>query len=151
MVPTLTAQAAYPQATLQTLWFKLDAKKDAISLEASIVKIAVVGKSSQETGALAGSPPREETAGAQRSGNVYCRIVDCRPLIKALRERIDGAIDSLAYYPLWALALASAAVINTMFASVRARSWEIGILRSLGLTRSQILRQVIESWRRAEP
>ena len=45
--------------------------------------------------------------------------------------------------PLGALAVASLGVTNTIAASVRTRRWQLGVLRSVGLTRGQLLRLVL--------
>jgi putative ABC transport system permease protein len=42
-----------------------------------------------------------------------------------------------------AMAVASLGVANTVMASVRSRQWQFGILRSIGVTRSQLLRLVL--------
>ena len=42
-----------------------------------------------------------------------------------------------------ALAVSSLGVTNTIMASIRTRRWQFGILRSIGVTRSQLLRLVI--------
>ena len=85
----------------------------------------------------------EAAAGPQWDSPVYCRIADTRAMPASIRQRADGIIDAMTNYPLLALGLASLAVINTMMVSVRARSWEMGILRSIGLTRWQLLRQIL--------
>ena len=41
------------------------------------------------------------------------------------------------------MAVASLGVTNTIMASIRSRLWELGILRSIGVTRSQMLRLVL--------
>jgi len=75
--------------------------------------------------------------------SVYCRVTDTAAMTQAIRNRSEGIIQALTFYPLLALGLASLAVVNTMILSVRARNWESGILRSLGLTRGQLLRYVL--------
>jgi len=42
-----------------------------------------------------------------------------------------------------AMAISSLGVTNTVMASVRSRSWQFGILRSIGTTRSQLVRLVM--------
>jgi putative ABC transport system permease protein len=42
-----------------------------------------------------------------------------------------------------AMAVASLGVVNTVMASIRSRLWQFGVLRSIGLTRGQLLRLVI--------
>src|SRR5438874_12780204 len=42
-----------------------------------------------------------------------------------------------------AIAVASLGVTNTIMASIRSRRWQFGILRSIGVTRSGLLRLVL--------
>ena len=42
-----------------------------------------------------------------------------------------------------AMAVASLGVTNTVMAGIRTRRWQFGVLRSIGVTRSQLLRLVL--------
>ena len=41
------------------------------------------------------------------------------------------------------MAVAALGVTNTIMASIRSRRWELGVLRSIGVTRGQLLRMVL--------
>lgn len=73
----------------------------------------------------------------------YVKITERNDLLGWLSWRADSVIWSLTRFPLLALIIASLAVFNTVFASVQARSWQFGILRGVGLSRSQLFRLVI--------
>lgn len=73
----------------------------------------------------------------------YCRVTDTAAMTRSIQARAEGIINDNLQYPLMVLALASLAVVGTMMASVRVRSWEFGVLRSVGLTRGQLLRMVL--------
>lgn len=60
--------------------------------------------------------------------------------IQQLLSRLLLLVSSVAYA---ALAVASLGVTNTIMASIRSRRWQFGILRSIGTTRSQLLRIVL--------
>ena len=47
------------------------------------------------------------------------------------------------YLPLITLLVTSLGVVNTVMASVRARRWEFGVLRSQGVTRSGLFRMIL--------
>ena len=49
----------------------------------------------------------------------------------------------LSQVPLVAMIITAFGVLNVMLASVRARRWEMGVLRSLGFTRATIIRTII--------
>jgi putative ABC transport system permease protein len=57
--------------------------------------------------------------------------------------RADLVIWSLSQLPLITLLVTSLGVVNTVMASVRARRWELGVMRALGVTRSGLFRLVL--------
>ncbi len=65
---------------------------------------------------------------------------DIREVIAA---RADGMIWGMSQLPLITLAIASLGVVNTVMASIRARRWEIGVLRAIGVTRAQLFRLIV--------
>ncbi len=62
---------------------------------------------------------------------------------KQITERADGIIWALSQLPLVTLAVTSLGVINTVLASIRARRWDLGVLRALGVTRFTLFRLII--------
>ncbi|MCB9884838.1 MAG: ABC transporter permease [Planctomycetes bacterium] len=128
-VPPSTARAAYPEAAYKTLWYRLVKGVEPGSLEGPLTALLSPGAESTSTSAAEGQP--------------YLRIVNARTVGSGLQAKVDQVIRNLSTYPLWALLLAGAAVVNTLLAAIRARSWEIGILRSIGQTRGEIVRLIL--------
>ena len=62
---------------------------------------------------------------------------------KQITARADGIIWALSQLPLITLAVTSLGVINTVLASIRARCWDLGVLRALGVTRFTLFRLII--------
>jgi putative ABC transport system permease protein len=60
-----------------------------------------------------------------------------------INARASGMIWASCYLPLITLIVTSLGVVNTVMASVRARRWEFGILRSQGITRSGLFRMIL--------
>jgi putative ABC transport system permease protein len=60
--------------------------------------------------------------------------------IQTTLQRLLLLVSSVSFA---ALAVASLGVTNTIMASIRTRRWSFGILRSIGVTRSQLLRMVL--------
>jgi putative ABC transport system permease protein len=60
-----------------------------------------------------------------------------------IMTRASGMIWASCYLPLITLLVTSLGVVNTVMASVRARRWEFGILRSQGVTRSGLSRMIL--------
>src|SRR5437764_6062143 len=67
--------------------------------------------------------------------------------VRQIKHGIETAFSDLlllvTIVPLAAMAVASLGVTNTIMASIRTRRWQFGILRSIGLTRRELLRLVI--------
>jgi len=57
--------------------------------------------------------------------------------------RADDAIWAMSQLPLITLLVTSLGVVNTVMASVRARRWEMGVMRALGVTRSGLFRMIL--------
>ena len=64
-------------------------------------------------------------------------------LNNSLNFRASGVIRTMTQMPLIILLLSTIAVINTMVVSVRARRWEMGILRACGITRFGLVRMIL--------
>jgi putative ABC transport system permease protein len=60
-----------------------------------------------------------------------------------VRERADNIIWALSELPLVTLLVTSLGVINTVLSSIRARRWDLGVLRALGLTRFGLFRLIV--------
>ncbi|MBN2292667.1 MAG: ABC transporter permease [Pirellulales bacterium] len=60
-----------------------------------------------------------------------------------ITARASGMIWASCYLPLITLLVTSLGVVNTVMASVRARQWEFGVLRSQGITRSGLFRMIL--------
>ncbi|HZL33993.1 MAG TPA: FtsX-like permease family protein [Tepidisphaeraceae bacterium] len=67
--------------------------------------------------------------------------------VRDLKDKIETAfyrlLHLLSVVAFAAMAVASLGVTNTIMAGVRSRRWQFGILRSIGVTRSQLLRLVL--------
>lgn len=62
---------------------------------------------------------------------------------REIRERADGIIWALCQLPLVTLAVTALGVVNTVASSVRARRWDLGVLRAVGLTRFGLFRLIL--------
>jgi putative ABC transport system permease protein len=67
--------------------------------------------------------------------------------VRQIKENIVKAFDRLlllaSTVAFAALAVASLGVTNTVMAGIRSRRWQFGVLRSIGVTRGQLLRLVL--------
>jgi putative ABC transport system permease protein len=81
--------------------------------------------------------------GETKVNKQYIKITERADLTQRLNRRADDVIWSLTRFPLLALVIASLAVFNAIFASVRSRYWQFGILRGVGLSRWQLFRLII--------
>jgi putative ABC transport system permease protein len=67
--------------------------------------------------------------------------------VRKIKREIIAGFDKLllllSTIAFSAMAVAALGVTNTVMASVRSRQWQFGILRSIGVTRGQLLRLVL--------
>lgn len=62
---------------------------------------------------------------------------------QSLGQRGGAAVNAMGWLPLITLLVVSLGIVNTIVMSVRARKWEFGILRAVGLRRFTLMRLVI--------
>ena len=60
-----------------------------------------------------------------------------------IRGRADNIIWALSELPLITLLVTSLGVMNTVLSSIRARRWDLGVLRALGVTRFGLFRLIV--------
>jgi putative ABC transport system permease protein len=161
IVPEATATEIYPGAGYKTFWFRLAQGVKANSLEVPMIRIVdpTAKVSAPPTRGGPGGPSGPSGTAIKRAGpggrdgrgrpgpriesEYYARVTDKNDMTAQIKNRADGIIESMTLYPLMALGLSALAVVGTMITSVRVRTWELGVLRSLGLMRGQLLRQVL--------
>ncbi len=93
-------------------------------------------------GAAAAGPTGPMGRGRGGPGsNIQFRSAD--GVRREIRERADGIIWALCQLPLVTLAVTALGVVNTVASSVRARRWDLGVLRAVGLTRFGLFRLIL--------
>lgn len=86
---------------------------------------------------------RDVAIGAHADGRPSVRampVEDIRNMIRGAAKRWIWVISQI---PLVSLAIAGLGVLSVILASVRARRWELGVLRALGFTRWTLVRAVL--------
>ncbi|TWU10928.1 ABC transporter permease [Allorhodopirellula heiligendammensis] len=67
--------------------------------------------------------------------------------VQGIREQLEGGARRwlwvISYVPLIALLIACLGVVNVMLASVRARRWEFGVMRAMGITAGDLTKAII--------
>lgn len=71
------------------------------------------------------------------------RVADVRQLKAMIQSGLAHLLKVATSVAWGALAVASLGVANTIVASIRSRMWQFGVLRSIGLTRSTLLRIIL--------
>jgi len=79
----------------------------------------------------------------QQLGMQGMKIGDIRAIKFAVQEGFRKLLLFVSSVAIAAMAVASLGVTNTIMASIRSRRWTFGVLRSIGVTRSQLLRMVV--------
>ncbi|QDT49004.1 Macrolide export ATP-binding/permease protein MacB [Symmachiella dynata] len=83
---------------------------------------------------------------SQMSGNgeePTVRIMPVEAIRDKTRTNAAGWIWAISQLPILATAIAAIGVLNVILASVRSRQWELGVLRSIGISQSEIIRAIL--------
>ncbi|MFT3881119.1 MAG: ABC transporter permease [Gemmatales bacterium] len=120
--------------SIDYFWFNTDGKASEKEIEASMQTL--IEKHAGETFAAHG-------AGDIISYRPSARVTATETIQRAITSRADAMIWGMGEIPLVTLLVTSLAVVNTIAASVRARRWEMGVLRATGVTRSGLFRLVL--------
>ncbi len=70
-------------------------------------------------------------------------VSDVRQIKKGIQDGVNNMLLLVSTVAFAAMGVASLGVTNTIMASVRTRRWQFGVLRAIGVTRSQLLRMVV--------
>lgn len=125
----VAADFGLPGAT--HLWFDYD------SPQADPKRIS---EAAQTIYAAAIPPPAASDAGQESPKVRLMAVEDIRRMTRSNAARWIWAISQL---PLIAVLIAGLGVLNVILASVRSRRWEMGVLRSIGVTQSAIVRAIL--------
>jgi putative ABC transport system permease protein len=115
-------------------WLDFDGTQPVNKIEASLQKIAE--RNSGEKFLTAG-------VGEVTAYRPFARLTATETVREGINRRADGMIWGMSQLPLVTLLITTLAVANTMIASVRARTWDMAILRSIGTTRGELVRLVL--------
>lgn len=116
------------------IWLNLQPNSNLAAVEAKFQAIAE---------RRAGETFTADGVGEVTAYRPFARMTASENVRKAIKRRADSMIWGMSYLPLVTLVIMSLAVANTIIASVRSRTWEFGVMRSIGVTRSQLARLVI--------
>jgi putative ABC transport system permease protein len=83
------------------------------------------------------------TIGPNRDNQPYIRVMPVEWIRCIVRSHAKQWIWAMSRLPLIMLLITCVGVLNAMLASVRARRWDLGVLRAIGLTRWTLVRMVV--------
>jgi putative ABC transport system permease protein len=78
----------------------------------------------------------------KKLGEREMQVGDVRAIKYQMEQTFSELLLLIAFVPFSAMFIASLGVTNTIMASIRTRRWQLGVLRSVGLTRSQLIRLI---------
>jgi len=76
-------------------------------------------------------------------GTMNMRAFDVRQIKSAIQGAFGKLLLLMSTVAFAAMAVSSLGVTNTIMASIRSRSWQFGILRSVGTTQGQLIRLIL--------
>ncbi|MDD4270164.1 MAG: ABC transporter permease [Thermoguttaceae bacterium] len=119
---------------IEFCWFNVDSSVPLADIEAAMQSLA-----DRHAGETYRSPDHGEVTAHRPSA----RVTAAKALRASINQRADAVIWGMSQLPLVTLAVASLAVVNTIVTSTRMRRWEMGVLRSQGMTRGALVRLVL--------
>ncbi len=139
------------RATL--FWVNLDGRATESEIKAALEPIALRNYDASlaadlrderpEMGAgPLGDPGRAGRRGG-RSAETSVTLRSAEGVRAEIRSRADNIIWELGKLPLVTIAVTSLGVVNTVLSSIRARRRDLGVLRSMGLTRFALFRLIL--------
>jgi putative ABC transport system permease protein len=140
--PYETVRRDFNTGRASVFWGDMDGSATEDQIKAAIQPIAARNFDAKSTPA--------PTTGAGRPGGAHrgplganVTLASAVGVREQIRERADNIIWALSELPLVTLLVTSLGVINTVLSSIRARRWDLGVLRALGLTRFGLFRLIV--------
>jgi putative ABC transport system permease protein len=127
------------------IWMNVDPSLGADAKRATVVKIGEALRPIADRYLDERQPagvPGTSSMGATMFGQSL-RISTPDEVRVRILGRADDVIWAMCQLPLITLLVTSLGVVNTIMASVRARRWELGVLRALGVTRWAMFRMIL--------
>lgn len=87
--------------------------------------------------------PAHDSTAEPQAGDALVRIMPAEEIRQMTRRNAARWMWGVSVVPLLATIIAGLGVLNVMLASVRSRHWELGVLRSIGITQSSIVRAIV--------
>jgi putative ABC transport system permease protein len=145
--PFLEVRRDFAIDRITFFWMNLDGTATEDEIKASLQTIAQrnfdlnLAKARQR-----GRGPMGELGfgdGRRRGYTASVNLQSAEGVRKTVNARADGIIWTLSLLPLVTLAVASLGVVNTVLSSIRARRWDMGVLRAVGVTRFELFRMIL--------
>jgi putative ABC transport system permease protein len=133
--PYETVRRDFNTGRPSVFWGDMDGSANEDQIKGAIQLIAAANLDAKPA-----TTPRGPRRGSARASVTLASAEGAR---KEIRERADNIIWALSELPLVTLLVTSLGVINTVLSSVRARRWDLGVLRALGLTRFGLFRLIV--------
>lgn len=134
---------------VEFVWLNAEPGTAKADLEDRLKPLAAAGgarggpKSGGPPGGKGASRPETGVGGSRGLGPEPLRVTMLDDVRSGLRDRGGAAVLAMGLLPLITLLVVSLGVVNTVAASVRARRWEFGVLRAVGLRRFGLMKLVV--------
>ncbi|WP_422929588.1 ABC transporter permease [Singulisphaera sp. PoT] len=107
--------------------------------------LEVIAKSGSDHRAAAEPTPEgmRQPPGPRRMPAASVTLRSAEGVRTQIRQRADNIIWALSELPLITLLVTSLGLVNTVLSSIRARRWDMGVLRALGVTRLGLFKLIV--------
>jgi putative ABC transport system permease protein len=147
--PYETVKRDFHISRISIFWGNMDGSATEAEIKSAIQPIA--NRNLAVRPAVSPAANSAETEGRPLPGTMRRRdsisamvtVTTADSVRKQIRERADNIIWALSELPLVTLLVSSLGVVNTILSSIRARRWDLGVLRAMGLTRFGLFRLIL--------
>lgn len=129
-----SVREAFGLPSTEFFWLNRSPDSSREGIESALQLIAEKG---------AGQTFRADGLGEVTAYRPFARVTFRENIDQSIRLRADSMIQGMSYLPLVTLAIMSLAIANAILASVKSRTWEFGVLRSIGMTRGQLAKLIL--------
>lgn len=120
---------------IRFFWLNTDGSTTQAEVAAAAQRIAERSTNARFSIAAFGFPSVDD--------GLSIRVTSAAEVRSRIGARADGMIWGMSQLPLVTLMVTSLGVVNAILASVRARRWDMGVLRAIGYTRWSLVRLVL--------
>ncbi|WP_422929737.1 ABC transporter permease [Singulisphaera sp. PoT] len=128
---------------ISMFWGDTSGSRSEDRIKADLEVIAKRGSDPKAAAAMPVPEGMRQLTGPRRAPAASVTLRSAESVRTQIRQRADNIIWALSELPLITLLVTSLGLVNTVLSSIRARRWDMGVLRALGVTRLGLFKLIV--------